>query len=89
MQARHQVCQLLLHPDPRRGEHRHGDCAINIDPSEDEIVESTVETAHTAEIFGIDPRVALLSYSTKGSGKGETVDKMRNATARVRWLTPN
>ena len=41
-----------------------GDCAINIDPSEDEIVESTVETAHTAEIFGIDPRVALLSYST-------------------------
>ena len=54
-----------------------GDCAINIDPSEDEIVESTVETAHTAEIFGIDPRVALLSYSTKGSGKGETVDKMR------------
>ena len=51
-----------------------GDCAINIDPSEDEIVESTVETAHTAEIFGIDPRVALLSYSTKGSGKGETVD---------------
>lgn len=47
-----------------------GDCAINIDPSEDEIVESTVETAHTAEIFGIDPRVALLSYSTKGSGKG-------------------
>ena len=46
-----------------------GDCAINIDPSEDEIVESTVETAHTAEVFGIDPRVALLSYSTKGSGQ--------------------
>ena len=36
-----------------------GDCAINIDPSEDEIVESTVETAHTAEIFGIDPKVEL------------------------------
>ena len=65
-----------------------GDCAINIDPSEDEIVESTVETAHTAEIFGIDPRVALLSYSTKGSGKGETVDKMRNATARVQESHP-
>ena len=60
-----------------------GDCAINIDPSEDEIVEITVQTAKTAEIFGIDPRVALLSYSSKGSGKGETVDKMRNATARV------
>ena len=65
-----------------------GDCAINIDPSEDEIVESTVETAHTAEVFGIDPRVALLSYSTKGSGKGETVDKMRNATLRVQEAHP-
>ena len=65
-----------------------GDCAINIDPTEDEIVESTVETAHTAEIFGIEPRVALLSYSTKGSGKGETVDKMRNATLRVQEAHP-
>ena len=65
-----------------------GDCAINIDPSEDEIVESTVETAHTAEIFGIDPKVALLSYSTKGSGKGENVDKMRNATLRVQEAHP-
>ena len=46
-----------------RGEEKlaMADCAINIDPSEDEIVESTVETAHTAEIFGIEPRVALLS----------------------------
>ncbi|MEE0801359.1 MAG: phosphate acetyltransferase [Gemmiger sp.] len=60
-----------------------GDCAINIDPSEDEVVECTVETARTAKIFGIDPKVALLSYSTKGSGKGDSVDKMRNATQRV------
>ena len=65
-----------------------GDCAININPSEDEVVECTVETAHTAEIFGIDPRVALLSYSTTGSGKGDTVDKMRNATARVQEAHP-
>ena len=73
-----------------RGEEKlaMADCAINIDPSEDEIVESTVETAHTAEIFGIEPRVALLSYSTKGSGKGETVDKMRNATLRVQEAHP-
>ena len=73
-----------------RGEEKlaMADCAINIDPSEDEIVESTVETAHTAEIFGIEPRVALLSYSTKGSGKGETVDKMRNATIRVQEAHP-
>ena len=43
---------------------------------------------NTAEIFGIDPKVALLSYSTKGSGKGETVDKMRNATLRVQEAHP-
>lgn len=78
-------CFILMRGDERLA---MGDCAINIDPSEDEIVESTIETAHTAEIFGIDPRVALLSYSTFGSGKGETVDKMRNATARVKELAP-
>ena len=68
-----------------RGEEKlaMGDCAINIDPTEDDIVEITVQTAATAQIFGIDPRVALLSYSSKGSGKGDSVDKMRNATARV------
>ena len=66
-----------------------GDCAINIDPSEDEIVEITIQTAETAKVFGIDPRVALLSYSTFGSGKGETVDKMRNATARVKAQAPD
>ena len=65
-----------------------GDCAINIDPSEDEIVESTVETAHTAEIFGIDPKVALLSYSTKGSGKGGTVALSHDATIKAQEMDP-
>ena len=65
-----------------------GDCAINIDPAEDDIVEITLQTAQTASVFGIDPRVALLSYSTKGSGKGDSVDKMRNATARVQAEHP-
>ena len=65
-----------------------GDCAINIDPNEDELVEIAVETAKTAEIFGIHPRVAMLSYSTKGSGKGEDVDKMRNACAKAKELMP-
>ena len=55
------------------------DCAINIKPTEDELVEIAVETARTAKVFGIDPKVAFLSYSTLGSGKGEDVDKMRNA----------
>ena len=65
-----------------------GDCAINIDPAEDDIVDITLQTAETAKIFGIDPRVALLSYSTFGSGKGDSVDKMHNATARVKELAP-
>ncbi|MFQ9893621.1 MAG: phosphate acyltransferase, partial [Emergencia sp.] len=56
-----------------------GDCAINIDPTEDELVEIGLECAKCAKTFGIDPKVAYLSYSTKGSGKGDTVDKMRNA----------
>ncbi len=74
-----------------RGEEKlaMGDCAINIDPTEDDIVEITVQTAATAQIFGIDPRVALLSYSSKGSGKGDSVDKMRNATARVQADHPD
>jgi phosphate acetyltransferase len=65
-----------------------GDCAINIDPSEDEIVESTIQTAHTAIVFGMEPKIALLSYSTMGSGKGDTVDKMRNAAKRVKEEAP-
>ena len=66
-----------------------GDCAINIDPSEDELVEITTEVAHCARTFGIDPKVAMLSYSTKGSGKGETVDKMRHAYEKVMATNPD
>ncbi|MCI2057192.1 MAG: phosphate acetyltransferase [Oscillibacter sp.] len=65
-----------------------GDCAINIKPTEDELVEIAVETANTAKIFGIDPKVAFLSYSTLGSGKGEDVDKMRNACAKTMIAAP-
>ena len=66
-----------------------GDCAINIKPTEDELVEITTEVAHCARIFGIDPKVALLSYSTKGSGKGEDVDKMRHAYEKVLATNPD
>lgn len=62
------------------------DCAINIKPTEDELVEIAVETAKTAKTFGIDPKVAFLSYSTLGSGKGEDVDKMRNACAKAKEI---
>ena len=66
-----------------------GDCAINIKPSEDELVEIGLETAATAKLFGIDPKVAFLSYSTLGSGKGEDVDKVRNATAKAKEAAPD
>ena len=66
-----------------------GDCAINIKPTEDELVEIGLETATTAKVFGIDPKVAYLSYSTLGSGKGEDVDKMRNACSRLKALAPD
>lgn len=66
-----------------------GDCAINIKPNEDELVEIAMETAECAKIFGIDPKVAFLSYSTFGSGKGEDVDKMRNACEKAKLAMPD
>ena len=66
-----------------------GDCAINIKPTEDELVEIAVETAETAKTFGVDPKIAFLSYSTLGSGKGEDVDKMRNACAKTKAKAPD
>ena len=65
-----------------------GDCAINIKPTEDDLVEICGETAECAKIFGIDPKVAFLSYSTLGSGKGEDVDKMRNAATKAKAAYP-
>ena len=66
-----------------------GDCAINIDPNEDDLVEIGSEVAKCAKVFGIDPRVAYLSYSTMGSGKGDTVDMMRNAAHRLKEQEPD
>jgi len=65
------------------------DCAINIKPTEDELVEICGETVNCAKIFGIDPKVAFLSYSTVGSGSGEDVDKMRNACAKAKAAFPD
>ena len=65
-----------------------GDCAINIKPSSEEIAECAVETASTAKVFGVDPKVAMLSYSTKGSGAGEDVDKMVEATKLAQEAAP-
>ena len=78
-----------------------GDCAINIDYQDkldkdgnvvltaaQQLAEVAVETAKTAKVFGIDPKVAMLSYSTKGSGKGVNVDLVRNATAIAKEMAP-
>lgn len=65
-----------------------GDCAINIKPTEDELVEIAGEAANCAKIFGVDPKVAFLSYSTLGSGKGEDVDKMKHAAAKAKEKYP-
>ena len=65
------------------------DCAINIKPTDDELVEIAMETAKCARTFGVDPKVAMLSYSTKGSGKGEDVDKVRSACEKIKALNPD
>lgn len=65
------------------------DCAINISPTEDELVEIAGEAAKCAKIFGVEPQLAFLSYSTHGSGSGETVDKMRNAALKARKKYPD
>ena len=63
-----------------------GDCAINIKPTADELVEITQECAQCARIFGIDPKVALLSFSTDGSAKSDDVSRMREATEKLKAL---
>ena len=65
-----------------------GDCAIQIDPDEDALVETALECAKTAATFGIDPKIAFLSYSTKGSGKGDAVDKVKNACDKAKAAAP-
>ena len=79
-----------------------GDCAINISYEDKldkegnvtltaaaQLAEVAVETAKTAKVFGIEPKVAMLSYSTKGSGKGPSVDLVREATAIAKEKAPD
>ena len=83
-------CFILVRPSAT-GENEvlaMADCAINIEPNEDELVEIAGEAAECAKIFGVDPQIAFLSYSTHGSGKGDAVDKMRNAAEKTRAKYP-
>ena len=83
-------CFILVRPYATGGNMvlAMADCAINIDPTEDELVEIASETVKCAQIFGVDPKVAFLSYSTFGSGKGPVVDKMRNAAEKAKAAMP-
>ena len=65
------------------------DCAINIDPNAQELAEIAVNTAETAKIFDINPNVAMLSFSSKGSAKAPQVEKVQEATRLAKELNPN
>ncbi|MWV58302.1 phosphate acetyltransferase [Rathayibacter sp. VKM Ac-2754] len=62
----------------------YGDCAVNPDPTATQLADIAISSAETAQQFGIDPRIAMLSYSTGESGAGADVEKVRAATALVR-----
>ena len=91
-------CFILVRGDEKLA---MGDCAINIDYQDtvdkdgnvvvsaaQKLAEVAIETAKTAKVFGIDPKVAMLSFSTKGSGKGGTVALSQQATAIAKELAP-
>lgn len=67
----------------------YGDCAVNPDPSAEELADIAVSSAETAAQFGVEPRVAMLSYSTGESGSGADVEKVRRATALARSARPD
>lgn len=74
-----------------KGDQRYifADCAINIELDAPTMAEVAVQSAETAKLFGIDPKVALLSFSTKGSAKGDMVTKVAKATEKVHELAPD
>lgn len=66
-----------------------GDCAINPNPTAEQLAEIAISSADTSLAFGIEPKVAMLSYSSGSSGKGEDVDKVRKATEIVKQKRPD
>ncbi|MFF7653689.1 phosphate acetyltransferase [Streptomyces sp. NPDC007983] len=67
----------------------YGDCAVNPDPDAEQLADIAIQSATTAARFGVEPRIAMLSYSTGTSGSGADVDKVRKATELVRERRPD
>ncbi|MCF1427273.1 MAG: phosphate acetyltransferase [Shewanella sp.] len=67
----------------------YGDCAINPDPTAEQLAEIAIQSAESATAFGIEPRVAMISYSTGNSGQGSDVDKVREATRIAKEKRPD
>ncbi|MBN1005122.1 phosphate acetyltransferase [Amphritea pacifica] len=67
----------------------YGDCAINPDPNAEQLADIAIQSAESAVAFGIPPRVAMISYSTGGSGQGADVEKVRQATRIAREKRPD
>jgi len=66
-----------------------GDCAINPNPNAEQLAEIAISSAKTAQDFGVEPKVAMLSYSSGASGKGEDVDRVRKATEIAKAKAPD
>lgn len=66
-----------------------GDCAVNVNPDAEQLAEIAISSAESAKAFGINPRVALLSYSSGSSGSGLEVEKVRSATQIAQKLRPD
>ncbi|HTY24970.1 MAG TPA: phosphate acetyltransferase [Desulfomonilaceae bacterium] len=66
-----------------------GDCAVNPNPNPEQLADIAISSVETAKMFGIEPYVAMLSYSTGESGSGEDVDKVKKATELVKELRPD
>lgn len=67
----------------------YGDCAVNPNPDSEELADIAISSAQTASAFGIEPRIAMLSYSSGSSGKGEDVERVREAVRLVRDRRPD
>lgn len=83
------VSGIMIMIGPNGEQYVFADTAVNITLESQEMAEVAIETAYTAKSFGIDPKVALLSFSTKGSARHDLVDKVSKATKKAHEIDPN